>query len=102
RTQEAPAPKHPAVVYAQEVMLENWVGKAFSAVVRARPQIAPRAARIAAKGLGRATKVDASYKVFASERHIKFTEMEWAVPRDRAREFVERVLEHAATPELHV
>ncbi len=76
RTLEPPAPKHPAVVYAQEVVLENWVGKAFSAAVRARPSLAPRLARLAAKGIGRATKVDASYKVFASERHIKFTEME--------------------------
>lgn len=102
RTQGPPAPKHPAVVYAQEVMLENWVGKAFSAAVRARPSLAPRLARLAAKGIGRATKVDASYKVFASERHIKFTEMEWAVPRANGREFVERVLEHAARPDLHV
>ena len=102
RTQEPPAPKHPAFVYAQEVMLENWVGKAFSAAVRARPEIAPRAATLAAKGLGKATKVDASYRVFASERHIKFTEMEYAVPRERGRELIEGVLEIAARPELHV
>jgi len=102
RTHEPPAPKHPAAVYAQEVMLENWVGKAFSAAVRARPSLAPRVARLAAKGLGRATKVDASYKVFASERHIKFTEMEYAVPRERGRELIEGVLEIASRPELHV
>ncbi|MDQ3759317.1 MAG: FAD-binding protein [Actinomycetota bacterium] len=102
RTQEAPAPKNPAVVYAQEVMLENWVGKAFAAAVRARPEIAPTLARLATKGLGRSTKVDASYKVFASERHIKFTEMEYAVPRERGRELIEGVLEIAALPELHV
>ncbi|MDQ3728330.1 MAG: FAD-binding protein [Actinomycetota bacterium] len=102
RTQEPPAPKHPAAVYLQEVMLENWVGMALSAAVRARPAIAPAAARLAARGIGRATKVDASYKVFASERHIKFTEMEYAVPREHGRELIERVLEVAANPELHV
>ncbi len=102
RTQEAPAPKNPALVYAQEVMLENWVGKAFTAAVRARPSLAPRMAAVAAKGIGRATKVDASYKVFASERHIKFTEMEYGVPRERGRELIEGVLEIAARPELHV
>jgi FAD-linked oxidoreductase len=102
RTDEPPAPKHPALVYAQEVMLENWVGQAFSAAVRMRPSLAPTAAKLAAKGLGRATKVDASYRVFASERHIKFTEMEYAVPRERGRELIEGILEIAARPELHV
>ncbi len=102
RTDEQPAPKPAWQVYAQEVMLENWLGKGFSAVVRARPSLAPRMARIAAKGLGRATKVDASYKVFASERHIKFTEMEYGVPRKRGRELIEGVLEIATRPELHV
>jgi len=102
RTQEPPAPKHPAVVYAQEVMLENWVGKGFAAAVRARPQIAPQVAKLAARGLGRATKIDASYRVFASERHIKFTEMEYGVPRERGRELIEGVLEISTRPELHV
>jgi L-gulonolactone oxidase len=46
--------------------------------------------------------VDASYKVFASERHIKFTEMEYAVPRERGRELIEGVLAIASRPELHV
>jgi L-gulono-1,4-lactone dehydrogenase len=102
RTQESPAPKHPALVYAQEVMLENWVGKGFAAAVRARPTLAPTVARLAARGLGRATKIDASYKVFASERHIKFTEMEYAVERERGRDLIEGVIEIAARPQLHV
>lgn len=102
RTTEPPDPKHPAAVYAQEVMLENWVGKAVARAVRTSPALAPRAARLAAKSLGKSTKVDASYKVFASERHIKFTEMEYAVPRERGREFIERVLEHASSPGLNV
>ena len=59
-------------------------------------------AKLASKGLGRATKVDESYKVFASERHIKFTEMEYGVPRERGRELIEGVLEIATRPELHV
>lgn len=102
RTDEEPRPKHPALVYAQEVMLENWVGKLAAAAVRARPQIAPRVAALASKGLGRSTKVDASYRVFASERHIKFTEMEYAVPREHGRALIEGVLDIANRPELHV
>ena len=102
RTDEPPAPRHPARVYAQEVMMENWVGQMFALAIRARPALAPRAARIAAGGIGRSTKVDSSYKVFASQRRVKFTEMEYGIPREHARDMVERVLELARRPELGV
>ena len=99
RTGEAPRPRNPALVYAQEVMVENWVGRLFAAGSRRFPSQAPRLARIASGGVGRSTKVDASHKVFASQRRIKFTEMEYAVPRERGREMAERVLELAGRPE---
>ncbi len=99
RTDEPPAPRHPARVYAQEVMVENWVGQAFALAARRFPSQAPRLARIASRGVGRSRKVDSWHKVLASERRIRFTEMEYGVPRERAREVVERVLEVAARPE---
>jgi L-gulono-1,4-lactone dehydrogenase len=102
RTDEEPAPRNRALVYAQEVVVENWVGQLFALAIRRFPSRAPRLARIASRNVGRSTKVDASYKVFASERHIKFTEMEYAVPRHHGREMVERVLQLAARPELAV
>ena len=102
RSQEPPEPRHPVLVYAQEVMLENWVGMAFAAAARRMPKRAPGLARVAAKGLGKSTKVDSSFKVFASERRIKFTEMEYGVPREHARDLIDRVLDHASDPVLGV
>ena len=102
RTDEPPAPRNRAAVYAQEVVLENWVGQLFALAVRRLPSRAPQLARIVSRGLGSSTKVDASYKVFASERHIRFTEMEYAVPREHGRAMIERVLELAARPDLAV
>jgi L-gulonolactone oxidase len=99
RTDEPAAPRHPALVYAQEVMLENWVGGLFAQAARRFPSQAPRLARIASRGVGRSRKVDHWHKVFASERRIKFTEMEWGLPREHAREAIERILEAAARPE---
>jgi L-gulonolactone oxidase len=99
RTDERPRPKPAALVYAQEVMLENWVGGAFARIARARPSLAPRLAKLASAGTGRSRKVDRSYKVFASERRIKFTEMEYGIPHERAAEAVPRVLEIAAKAE---
>jgi L-gulono-1,4-lactone dehydrogenase len=102
RTDEPPAPRSRAAVFTQEVVLENWVGQLFALAIRRMPSRAPQLAGIVSRNLGRSTKVDASYKVFASERHIKFTEMEYAVPRAYGRELIERVLELASRPELGV
>ncbi len=102
RTHEPPRPDHPVKVYAQEMVVENWVGQAFAWAARVRPSLAPRIARLAVKGTGEASKVDASYKVFASQRHIRFTEMEYGVPRQHARDLFERVLEVASRPELGI
>ncbi len=102
RTDEPPNPRSPAAVYLQEVVLENWVGSLFSAAGRRFPGRAPALARIASRGVGRSTKVDRSYKVFASERRIRFTEMEYSIPREHAPEAVRRVLEVAGRPELGV
>jgi L-gulonolactone oxidase len=99
RTDEPPRPDRAAAVYAREVMLENWVGGLFALAGRHVPSQAPRLARIASGGTGRSTKLDRSYRVFASERRVKFTEMEYGIPREHAREAVRGVLEIAARPE---
>jgi len=45
--------------------------------------------------VGKTTKVDRSYRVYASERRVRFTEMEYAIPRRDAAEAASRVLEAA-------
>ena len=102
RTGDPPRPRPRAAVYAQEVMLENWVGQAFALVGRHFPSQLPRLTRLAASGTGRSTKVDRSYRVFASERRIRFTEMEYGIPREHAAEAVRRVLRVASRPEHRV
>jgi len=99
RTDEPPRPRPAALVFAQEVALENWVGGGFALAGRHMPSLRPRLARLAASGTGRSTKVDKSFKVFASERRLKFTEMEYGIPREHAAEAVRRVLHLASRPE---
>jgi L-gulonolactone oxidase len=86
----------------QEVVLENWVGQLFVLAGRRFPAQAPRLAKLASRGVGRSTKVDRSHRVFASERRIRFTEMEYGIPREHAAEAVRRVLAVASRPEHHV
>ena len=99
RTNEAPNPRSGAVVYAREVMLENWGGQLFALAARHLPAQIPRISRLAAAGVGRSTKVDRSFRVFASERRIRFTEMEYGIPREHAAEAVRRVLQIASRRE---
>ena len=75
-------------------MLENWVGAALRARRPAPPVAGPAALAPRRRGVGRSTKLDKSYRVFASERRIRFTEMEYGIPREHAAEAVRRVLEH--------
>ena len=36
---------------------------------------------------------DRAYKVYATERKVRFTEMEYAIPREHAREAIQRVID---------
>jgi L-gulono-1,4-lactone dehydrogenase len=102
RTQVPARPASPAATYAQEVVLENWAAAGVVQLARHVPAAIPTLSRVAAAGTGKSHKVDRSYRVYASERRIKFTEMEYSIPRASAREAVERVLKIAARPELQV
>ena len=102
RTDGPPRPRNRALVYAQEVVLENWVGALFALGARRFPDRAPAIARFAARNVGDSNKVDRSYRVFASQRRIKFTEMEYGIPREHARDAIERIRAHASRPELGV
>jgi L-gulono-1,4-lactone dehydrogenase len=102
RTQAPAQPPSPAAVYAQEVVLENWLAAGFATVARRVPATIPALSRLAAAGTGKGRRLDASFRVYASERRLRFTEMEYAIPREHARAAVERVLEAAARPEYGV
>jgi L-gulonolactone oxidase len=102
RTHEPADPPNPVAGYLQEVVFENWVGSALAGVARTVPATIPTLSRLASAGAGVPRKLDHSFRVFASERRIKFTEMEYGVPREHAREAIRDVLEIANRPDLKV
>ncbi|MEO7197777.1 MAG: D-arabinono-1,4-lactone oxidase [Solirubrobacterales bacterium] len=100
---DAPArPRGKAGEYAQEVVLENWVGAGFASVARLVPATIPTLSKLATAGAGSSRRLDHSFRVFASERRLKFTEMEYAVPRANAREAIQAALDIANRRELKV
>jgi L-gulono-1,4-lactone dehydrogenase len=95
RTDEPPDPRHAAIEFGQEVILENWVMGTIARAGRRLPSRIPRLSRFVASRLATSVKMDRSYRVFASRRKVRFTEMEYAIPRRHATEAVPRVLEAA-------
>jgi L-gulono-1,4-lactone dehydrogenase len=95
RVDADPEPRNPVARFATEVVAENWAMGAVARVGRRAPSRIPRLARFVASQVGRTTKQDRSYRVFASRRMIRFTEMEYAIPRRHGAEAVPRVLDAA-------
>jgi L-gulono-1,4-lactone dehydrogenase len=92
RTESPPDPRSAWKLYVQEVLLENRVMSAVARSGRRFPSLIPRLNRTVTALVGGSVKVDRSHRVFASRREVPFTEMEYGIPREHAREAVERVL----------
>ena len=102
RTDRPPRPRPAATEFLNEVVIENWIPSAFARLSRRLPDLTPPLARFLADRIGRSVKVDRSYRVYASERRIRFTEMEYGIPREHAAEAVRRVFELIEAERLRV
>ncbi len=102
RTEEVPPVRSHARDYLQEVVLENWTVGAYARITRRFPRAIPPLATLLARGVGRSVKVARSHKVFASQRRVKFTEMEYAIPRKQGAEAVRRVMDAAEREGMEV
>jgi L-gulono-1,4-lactone dehydrogenase len=93
RVDEAPRPRSRVSAYANDVLLTNRAFHAFCLAGRAMPRWIPQLNRTVTRLAGSSTRVDRSDRVFASPRLVRFTEMEYALPRERTAEAVRRVME---------
>jgi L-gulonolactone oxidase len=93
RVEEAPRPRSRASAWANDVLLTNHAFHAFCLAGRAFPRWIPALNRTVTRLAGSSTRVDRSDHIFASPRLVKFTEMEYALPRERTAEAVRRVME---------
>jgi L-gulonolactone oxidase len=84
RTTAAPNAPTGARKWVQDILLGNHALDLVCRIGRAAPRQIPRLNRIASKTVGGVDVVDHSHLVFASPRIVRFTEMEYAVPREHA------------------
>ncbi len=57
------------------------------------PRAAPALNRLMTSLMSESTVCDLAYKVYATERKVRFTEMEYAIPRSHAAEAIRRVID---------
>lgn len=93
RTEEPPRPHGRAVAYLREVALENWALEALAATGRALPRAIPALSRVAGWAASSYAKTDRSDRIFVNQRRVRFTESEYAVPREHGPEAARRVIE---------
>lgn len=98
RADRSPQPPSRARAWIDDVLLRNYVFGIACGAGRRAPRLIPQINRLLARASGTTRRVDRSYRVFASPRLVRFTEMEYALPRARAAEAARAVLGVAQRP----
>jgi L-gulonolactone oxidase len=93
RTDGPPRPRGRAAAYLNDIVLENWALEAISAAGKLFPRAIPSLSRLAAWLASGSKSTDRSDRIFANDRRVRFTEMEYGVPREHGPEAARRVIE---------
>jgi L-gulonolactone oxidase len=93
RTELPARPRARLNAYANDVLLTNKTFELFCRLGRRLPSQIPHINRLVTRLVGASRRIDRSDRIFASPRLVRFTEMEYALPRERTVEAVRRVLE---------
>jgi FAD-linked oxidoreductase len=81
---EPPRPRGRAGAWMQDILLTNHAFHAICLAGRALPAAVPALNRFATRAAGASVRVDRSDRIFATRRLVRFTEMEYALPRAAA------------------
>lgn len=92
RTDEPPRPRGRINAYANDILLTNHAFGLFCRAGRRLPSRIPQINRTVTRLAGASARVDRSDRIFASPRLVRFTEMEYALPRAATPEAVRRVM----------
>lgn len=93
RTDREPRPRGRTGAWVEDRLFYNHVFGAMNRLGRVAPSMIPRLNRLVARMMSSSEHLDLSYRVYANERDVRFTEMEYAIPRATAAVAIERVLD---------
>jgi len=92
RTDSEPRRRPRASAFIRDVVLENAALDAACRLGRRIPAAIPAINRSFAALMSRTEHLDSSHRVYANTRLVRFTEMEYGIPREHAAQALERVL----------
>ncbi len=92
RADQPPRPRGRVSAYADDVLLTNHAFELLCRAGRRFPRRIPQLNRLVTRLAGARTRVDRSDRIFASPRLVRFTEMEYALPRAATPEAVNRIM----------
>jgi L-gulono-1,4-lactone dehydrogenase len=93
RTEEPLRPRGRVAEYANDVLLTNHAFELLCRIGRRLPSRIPEINRLVTRLAGSSKRIDRSDRIFASPRLVRFTEMEYALPREHTTTAVRRVME---------
>jgi L-gulonolactone oxidase len=93
RTEESPRPRGRFSAYVNDVLLTNRAFELSCRLGRRFPGRIPQINRLVTRLAGSSERVEPSAAIFASPRLVRFTEMEYAVPREHTRQAVRRIMD---------
>jgi L-gulonolactone oxidase len=102
RTDDAPKPRGRVSAYLNDIVLTNHAFGVFCRAGRRLPRAIPALNRLVTRLAGSSERVERSAAIFASPRLVRFTEMEYALPRERTPEAVTRVMRMIVERGFHV
>jgi L-gulonolactone oxidase len=91
RVDEAPRPRSRASEWFHEDFLVNKMFRLVCRTGRRFPRTIPTFNKLSAALSGGGERVDRSYRIFASPRHVRFTESEYAIPRAHVVDVVKEI-----------
>jgi FAD-linked oxidoreductase len=95
-------PRGRAATFLNDMVLENWALGLLARTGKVAPRTIPALARLAGRLASGSRTSDRSDRVFVNERRVRFTEMEYGVPREHGPEAVRRVIEWVRSNEYPV
>ena len=93
RSAEPPSPPPAWRRRLQEDVIENRLLELVCRAGRALPRAVPRLNGLVTSAMSASEVEDYSHNVFATQRRVRFNELEYAIQREHAREAVERALD---------
>jgi L-gulonolactone oxidase len=92
-TDDPPEPPGAVERFLEDIVFENGALGVLCRLGRLAPGLIPSIDRLMGRLAGGASRTDRSNRIYANPRIVRFTEMEYAIPREHGAEAVRRVFE---------